>query len=436
MRCTCWRRNRNSNSLEFVVDPCIGPFTSQVFAMTTRRQFLQQAPALLALGAVAPRVLLRAAETTPGRDGRILVVLQLSGGNDGLNTVIPYRHEVYRASRPTLAIPATDVLRLDDELGLHPSLRGLADLLEQGWLAIVQGVGYPQPNRSHFESMDIWHTCQRKDHRRSEGWLGRYLEQGPRGETVDVPALHLGEEQQPLALASRSLRVPSVRSLDQFRLEALDAESRSTLAEMASLPREESAGLLGFVQSSTTSALTVAERLARTIESLPPADGYPPTDLGRRLGQVARLITAGLGTRVYYVALDGFDTHAEQAAAHGALLRQLGEALSRFLGDLAAHGEQDRVLVMCFSEFGRRVAENASAGTDHGAAAPMFLAGAAVRPGLLGPHPSLTDLDEGDLKHHTDFRQVYACVLERWLGCASTPILGGEYEPVAALRGS
>ncbi len=402
--------------------------------MTTRRQFLQRAPALLALGAVAPRVLLRAAETTPGRDGRILVVIQLSGGNDGLNTVIPYRHEVYRASRPTLAIPATDVRRVDDELGLHPALRGLADLLEQGWLAIVQGVGYPHPNRSHFESMDIWHTCQRKDHRRSEGWLGRYLEQGTQGAAADVPALHLGDEPQPLALASRSLRVPSVRSLDQFRLEALDAERRSTLTELTSLPRPGSEDLLSFVQSSTTSALTVAERLSRAIESLPTAAGSPPTELGRKLGHIARFITAGLATRIYYVAIDGFDTHSQQAAAHAGLLRQLGEAVAWFLGDLAAHGEQDRVLVMCFSEFGRRVAENASAGTDHGAAAPMFLAGPSVRPGLIGPHPSLTDLEEGDLRHHTDFRQVYACVLEQWLGCPSEPILGGRYAPVAALR--
>lgn len=402
--------------------------------MTTRRQFLQRAPALLALGALAPRVLLRAAESAPGRDGRILVVIQLSGGNDGLNTVIPYRHEVYRASRPTLAIPAADVLRVNDELGLHPSLRGFAELLEQGRLAIVQGVGYPQPNRSHFESMDIWHTCQRKEQRHRDGWLGRYLEQRPQREAAEVPALHLGEEPQPLALAARSLRVPSVRSLDQFRLEALDAERRNALTELANRPRQGNEDLLSFVQSSTTSALTVADRLTRMMDALPPTSGSPPSELARKLGQAARLIASGLGTSIYYVALDGFDTHAEQGAAHAALLRQLGDAVSRFLADLTAHGQQDRVLVMCFSEFGRRVAENASAGTDHGAAAPMFLAGTAVRAGLIGPHPNLADLDEGDLKHHTDFRQVYACVLEQWLGCDSEPILGGRYAPVPALR--
>lgn len=405
--------------------------------MTTRRQFLRRAPALLTFGSLAPGVLLRAAEQSRQHgDDRILVVVQLSGGNDGLNTVIPFSHDVYRRSRPTLALPAEQVLRIDAELALHPALRGLADLLEAGRLAIVQGVGYPQPNRSHFESMDIWHTCARKEQRRADGWLGRCLERLPAGPSVDVPGLHLGLEQQPLALASRSLRVPSIRSAEQFHLQTSDGEQSGDVAAMAAARRDGADDLLGFVQSSTTSALAVAERFARAPQVLEPAAGYPMTELGRKLGQVARLITSGLTTRIYYVALDGFDTHSQQAAAHAALLRQLGDAVAAFIQDLVQQGCGDRVLVQCFSEFGRRVAENASQGTDHGAAAPLFLAGTQVRSGLIGPHPGLDDLDDGDLRHHTDFRQVYAAVLEHWLGCDPEPILGGRYTPVDAIAKS
>jgi uncharacterized protein (DUF1501 family) len=206
------------------------------------------------------------------------------------------------------------------------------------------------------------------------------------------------------------------------------------VAELSQAGRGAADDLLGFVQSSTQSALTVAERFALSPDAVRPADSYPKTDLGHKLGTIARLIAAGLTTRVYYVELDGFDTHAQQAAAHAGLLRHVGDALSAFISDLASHGLGDSVLSLVFSEFGRRLAENASEGTDHGAAAPLFLAGTQVRPGLIGELPSLTDLDQGDLQHHTDFRQVYATVLDQWLGTASEPILGGRYEPVQGLK--
>jgi uncharacterized protein (DUF1501 family) len=204
----------------------------------------------------------------------------------------------------------------------------------------------------------------------------------------------------------------------------------SAAAEAARPPEDE---LLGFVQSSTTTALNVAQRLTES-PSLAPAERFPQTDLGRKLGTIAQLIASGLQTRIYYVELAGFDTHARQRDAHAALLRQLGDAVAAFIDELDARGLGDRVLLMAFSEFGRRLAENASEGTDHGAAAPMFLAGRRVRPGLVGAHPSLTDLDQGDLRHHTDFRQVYAAALQEWLGCPSEPILGARYTPVAAIR--
>lgn len=400
----------------------------------SRRQLLQRSPALLALGSLAPGFLLQAAEDQASADGRILVVVQLSGGNDGLNTVVPFARDEYKQHRPKLAIPASDVLKINDELGFHPAARGFADLLEAQQLAIVQGVGYPNPNRSHFESMDIWHTCRRKDELRPDGWLGRYLDQSPRGRSADVPAMHLGGEQQPFALAASQVRTPTVRSLEQFRLEGNGGETRQMVSQLAATNRADADDLLGFVQSSTQSALTVAERFSLSPDALRPADAYPKTDLGHKLGTIARLIETGLSTRIYYVELDGFDTHAEQAAAHEGLLRHVGDALSAFIGDLVAQGQGDRVLALVFSEFGRRLAENASAGTDHGAAAPLFLAGTKVRSGLIGDHPSLTDLDQGDVQHHTDFRQVYAAVLERWLGSSSEPILGGNFRPVDALR--
>jgi uncharacterized protein (DUF1501 family) len=404
---------------------------------TTRRQFLGRAlaaPAVWAVGASVPAFLRRAAAFESGaHDGRVLVIVQLSGGNDGLNTIVPFRHDAYRKARPTLAQPEADVLRINDELALHPALKGFASLLEAGRLAIIQGVGYPNPNRSHFESMDIWHTCQRKNDPRTDGWIGRYLDRLP--ENADLGAMHLGSEKQPAALAARRVRVPSVKSLEQFRLRAGTDQTKQAVDALAQVKRDDSDELLGFVQTSTTSALAVSERFAKLNSGRKPARDYPATDLGRKLGTVAQLIAAALPTRVYYVELDGFDTHAQQAQAHAALLRQLGEAVGAFHDDMQQQGLADRVLLMCFSEFGRRLAENASKGTDHGAAAPMFLVGPSVMAGLVGEHPSLLQLDEGDLIHHTDFRQVYATVLEQWLKVQSEPIVGGRFQPVPALKG-
>jgi len=391
------------------------------------------APAVWALGASVPAFLRRAAAFDNAADGRVLVIVQLSGGNDGLNTVVPHAHDEYRKARPTLAISGADALKINDELGFHPALRGFAGLLEAGRLCVVQGVGYPNPNRSHFESMDIWHTCQRKNDPRTDGWVGRYLDRLP--ENADLGAMHLGEEKQPAALTARKTRVPSIRSLEQFRLHAGTEQTKQAVDALAQAPRDGADELLGFVQTSTASALAVSERFAKLSSAKKPQREYPGTNLGRKLATVSQLICAGLPTRVYYIELDGFDTHSQQAQAHAALLRQLGDAVATFDEDLRQQQQSDRVLVMCFSEFGRRLAENASEGTDHGAAAPMFLVGAAVTPGLVGEHPSLARLDEGDLIHHTDFRQVYATVLEQWLKVDSQPVLGGTFQPVAALKG-
>lgn len=399
---------------------------------STRRQFLSRsakASAVMTFSTTAPGILCQAAAQDPQNE-RILVVVELAGGNDGLNTVIPHRDPKYRDARPNLRIDSADVIGVNDEIGLHPSLRGLADLLEQGQFSVVQGVGYENPNRSHFESMDIWHSCQRKGEPRLDGWIGRFVEQDSDAALSDPAAIHLGHDKQPFALMSRDVRVPSIQSLAQFRLRG--GESPRFRAALDQIIEGQSASksndLLGFVQSSTSNAIAASRRMEAAGMKYQPSQSYPSSGLGQKLETVAKLIAAGLQTRVYYVQIDGFDTHANQPEAHAALLREVSEAVSTLVSDVNAHGDGNRLLVMCFSEFGRRVAENASDGTDHGTAGPILLAGENVRAGLIGKHPSLDDLDQGDVRYHTDFRQVYASVLEDWLGCQSQSVLGGKYE--------
>jgi uncharacterized protein (DUF1501 family) len=240
---------------------------------------------------------------------------------------------------------------------------------------------------------------------------------------------------QPLALTARDVPTPSVRSLDQFRLETGGDDSRRLAVTAAvAAPRTSSNNLLMFIQSRETSALEVARRLQSSGEGYKTTVQYPGTQLAEKLKRIAQLIDAGLSTRVYYVALDGFDTHSDQAAAHAGLLTELGGALAAFAEDLQLHGQLDRVLTLAFSEFGRRLDENASRGTDHGAAAPVFLVGSRVQPGLIGKHPKLDDLEDGDVKFHTDFRSVYATLLEQWLGWPAEPILGAGFRPADVLR--
>ncbi len=412
---------------------------------TSRRKFLAAVSAaagaattgLVSLSPQVPGFLLESAAYGAERPGeRVLVVLQLSGGNDGLNTVIPYKEEAYRKSRPSLAFGEGNVLNVESGLGLHPSLTGMATLLEKRQLAIVQGVGYPNPNRSHFESMDIWHTAHTQPQDRAAGWLGRAFDarRAALAEVADPPALHLGTEDQPLALAARDVPCPSIRSLDQFKLEpGGDPRQREAIVAAAGAPRGGASDLLKFVQTRATSALEVSRRIEASAQEYKTPIQYPGSNLAQKLKRVAQLIDAGLATRVYYVALDGFDTHSNQADAHAALLSQLGGALAAFAEDLQGHGQLDRVLTLVFSEFGRRAEENASRGTDHGAAAPLFLVGNGVLPGLVGKHPRLDDLEDGDVKFHTDFRTLYAAVLENWLGWPAAPILGEAYAPAKVL---
>ena len=398
--------------------------------MSTRRQFIQTAfggTALVSLSAGVPQILLGASrEAINHRQEKILVVIQLSGGNDGLNTVVPYGDDVYYKNRFTLAIGKEQVSRINDHIGFHPSLGGFSQMLDDQRLAIVQGVGYPNPNRSHFQSMDLWHTAHRVQESSQQGWLGRCVD----GElTGELPAIHYGGEKQPLALATRTRPVASIRSLDQFRLRMGDNKQliRGISSDIGNR-RNGDNQLLGFIHESASVALKTSQRIEDVLDDRESAKSYPQSSLGKKLAAVSQLIDSGLQTRIYYVTHDGFDTHSNQAQAHAGLLSQLGDATAAFIKDLDKKGHSDRTVVMMFSEFGRRVRENASRGTDHGTAAPLFLAGGKVKSGPLNKHPDLGELDQGDLKFTIDYRSVYATVLEDWLGIDSQAVIGKAFK--------
>jgi uncharacterized protein (DUF1501 family) len=398
----------------------------------TRREFLGSA-SLVSLGLSVPTFLHRsalAAGDSKKNADRVLVVIQLSGGNDGLNTVIPYKDELYAKNRQVLRIPTEAALKINDQIALHPALKGMHELLEAGRLAVLQGVGYPNASRSHFRSMDIWQTASNAERLPSEGWLGRAIGRTELRRPGTLPAMHFGGQKLPLALVGRT-EVPSLSSLEEFRLQVA-AATRPAIRQVATGDRSEAT--LQFVQQSTLQAYTAADRLEELTRKYDTPVKYPGSELARKLKIVAQLIDSGFGTRIFYTALEGFDTHAAQAQQHANLLTELSGAVKAFVDDLAHHGHLDRVVVMTFSEFGRRVKENASRGTDHGAAAPLFLAGTQIQAGPTGAHPSLSDLDDGDLKHHTDFRALYAALLEHWLGCPSEPVLGGRFAPLALVK--
>ena len=391
------------------------------------------AAGVLALGTLPPLFFARAAgQNKADRDGKILVLLQLAGGNDGLNTVIPHTHAEYHRLRPSLGVPKGAALKLNDELGLHPQLTGLKSLHDDGLLSIIQGVGYPNPNRSHFRSMDIWHSARPDEEISRDGWMGRAMDAAADKFAGRVPALALGTDRLPLALVAQRVTVPTVKSLKDYQLSEGNGNAKDLRRRRQLIGESAQAGAKGnsdldFLHRTAATAIQTADKIAATTASYKPAKPYPQTGLGQRLQTLAQLITADIGPQVYFVSLDGFDTHSDQAGAHAALMGELGGAVQAFFADLKAHGLSERVLLATFSEFGRRVKENGSLGTDHGAASQILLVNARIKPAIHGKHPDLHDLDEGDLKHHTDFRQVYATLLEQWLDWPSQPALLGKF---------
>ncbi len=304
-------------------------------------------------------------------------------------------------------------------------MRDAGKLLESGRLAIVPGVGYPNPSRSHFRSMAIWQSARldERDHT-GLGWVGRGLDEGPATHDGAPAAMLIGANDLPPAIRGKRSMSAALDRLDDYALSNKEAAAKPTGSSVAG----DDLGL--FLRSNLLDAYTTADRLANIAGARDGHASYPESELARRLGLTARLIKAGLGTRVYYLEQGGYDTHSYQLPPHATLLEELSASLRAFLDDLAASRLAERVLVLVFSEFGRRVAENGSKGTDHGTSGPVFLAGPSVRPGLHGAYPSLTDLVDGDLKIAVDFRRVYATVLEDWLGVRSKQALGGAFEPL------
>jgi uncharacterized protein (DUF1501 family) len=401
----------------------------------TRRAFLQASGSMVSLGLSVPAFLNRTALAAPAADragarDTLLVVIQLTGGNDGLNTVIPFKDELYAKYRPTLKQAPAQIKKITDEIGLHPAMDGFAGLLQEQALCVVQGVGYPNPDQSHFRSMDIWQAgSTARDV--TEGWLGKALKTLPKAQSIHLAG---NNETAPLAFEGAPFRVPSMRSLEDFQLRDTAVSSadrqgqRAVLEASSKTPGEP--GLLDFVQRTATNTYASSQRLQAIAKNYQPKVPYPNTPLANQLKLAAQLIDADVGTRILYVAQDGYDTHAGQAGAHANLLRTLSDAVTAFYKDVAARGHKDRLLIMTFSEFGRRAKENGSHGTDHGSAAPMFLIGGKVKAGLIGTHPSLAELEMGNLKHHTDFRRVYAAILDNWLAVSSRDVLGQEFKPV------
>jgi uncharacterized protein (DUF1501 family) len=408
--------------------------------MPSRRDFLRSGVILVSAGVVAPAFLAKTALATPlpsasrARSGRsALVVVQLAGGNDGLNTVVPYRDPLYRQLRPQLALPEGDVLPLSADLALHPALAPLKAYFDAGQLAVLLGVGYPNPNRSHFRATDIWHTAEPEAYA-TTGWLGRYLAGCNCDQKGQAPAVSLTQT-LPSAFWTESLFVPTLTTLNSYRFQTdprWPADRAAKLRALQALDATQEAlrPYTEFLAEQSLSALGSTDELQRIAGGWTTPVAYPETQFAQSLKLVGQFIGGDLGARIFYVSLGGFDTHANQRNTQQRLLDTLANGLAAFQKDLEAMNKADDVLTMTFSEFGRRARENGSQGTDHGTAEPLFVLGAGVRGGLYGAQPSLSDLDGGDLRFQIDFRSVYATVLERWLGASAQPVLGREFGPV------
>lgn len=414
-------------------------------SQNTRREFIQNGLTFVSLSLAMPHFLMRAAQAaespvaghrglSPIPPGKILVVLEMSGGNDGLNTVIPYADSGYAAARPTIGLHTSEVVKVSNQLALHPRMGAFGKMFEKGQLAVVTGVGYPNPNRSHFFSMDIWQTgLTEMNIKDRSGWLARYFDADGHLKTNPLSGVTVGSA-LPLALFAEASPCSCIGDGRNFGFRQDLGDTRRQMEALSALYTEGTvAGSNAeFIRNVGMDAYLASQQLkdafqkydnkAATTANYPAGNGLAST-----LQTVSKLITGGVGTRVYYLSMGGFDTHANQPNQHGNLLGDISDAVSAFFDDLTLQGRGDDVVLMTFSEFGRRVKENGSSGTDHGAASVLFVAGPSVKGGIYGQYPSLGDLDDGDLKMNTDFRSVYATLIDRWLGADSKPVLGGEF---------
>lgn len=389
-----------------------------------RRDFIKTG-AFASASLLVPKFLKAVELHGPAPKGKILVVLQLSGGNDDLNTVIPYRNDIYYRERPRLAIRREDALALTDEMGLHPQLTGFKNLYDQGQMAILHGVGYPNPDRSHFRSMDIWHSASAASEYWNTGWLGRYLD-AQCGECLrPISAVELDDT---LSLALKGERLKGLAFEDPKRLRDHAQEPFFAALAQASITLGHEMPPADYLYKTLAATLSSADYLYEHSRRKPTGT-YPATPLGKSFQTISSLILGETDTTVYYCSHGSFDTHINQEGQQKRLFKEMDDALTAFAADMKANGRWQDVVVATFSEFGRRVAQNASGGTDHGAANNMmFFGGDLKQQGLLNPLPDLADLADGDLRHSVDFRTVYATLLERWLAADVRTILPGAPE--------
>lgn len=392
-----------------------------------RRHFLK-ASALASSAALVPNFL-QAFGFGPlqsSRSGKILVVVQLSGGNDGLNTIIPYRDDRYYQYRPQLGIPANEVLQVGDQLGFNPALKALRGVFEEGLMTVINNVGYPNPDRSHFRSMDIWHSASGSKEYWNTGWLGRYLDNACQG----CAPYHALEIDDSLSLAMKGIHRSGFAMSNPRQL-----EKTSRNAFLKSLPatdhEEENVAYLYKTMIDSQSSADYLLEKARVHRS---KVRYPQSRFAKDLKQTAELITADCDTRIYYVNLTGFDTHVNQKARQARLLTQYAEAMKAFVEDLQQNNLLDDTLILTFSEFGRRAKQNASNGTDHGTANNLFLIGGKLRKaGFFNSGPKLDVLDNQDLIYEIDFRNIYASILNQWLDADAAKVLGEEFQGLPLL---
>jgi len=407
---------------------------------STRREFLKSlvgASTVVSLSAAAPEFLQRAAQSLDAAEPQgdtVLVLLQLSGGNDGLNTVVPYADDVYARSRQTLRLTDKDVHKIDEHLGFHPALARALPMLREGHLSVLQGVGYPNSNRSHDEALRDWHTARPADAACQTGWVGRAIDQAVQPDDTRVTGVCVAPIPRPLAMNAEKSVVPVTASADKF---VLREPPLSTVA--VAVGGGDADPLAAFVRQGFTNAYRSSQLVQEVLRQAGSGAEYPNFTLAQQLKTVAELARAGLGIRIYFTELGGggiggFDNHANQRDNHAALLREIAESLAAFARDLQRDRTWERILLVTFSEFGRTLRENGRRGTDHGAAAPVLLVGGKLAGGVIGRSPSLTDLDGDSPRSHTDFRSVYATVLDRWLQYDSEAILGQKFPHLDFLR--
>jgi uncharacterized protein (DUF1501 family) len=408
--------------------------------MLSRRDFVKGGVALVSIGTTANSLLkgtLAFAAQNPQdlatpNNGKILVLVQLAGGNDGLNTVIPRGDSTYRSVRKAIGVAEADILPLDQTYGLHPKLAGLKGLWDSGKLAVVRGVGYPNQNYSHFKSMAIWQAGD-PDLKLQDGWLGRTLEKMESQSHDPFFGFNIGASTPP-EMRIDSISIPSVQNQEDYGFKVggqtvtpSDPRVGTLMKLYEQYPSQSPYGVL--LETTVESATSSAKQLAAAAVTYKPAVAYPKSSFAAGLSVLSEAIVGNLGMRVGHITLGGFDTHSKEVADHTNLMETLDQGLTAFYKDLAAHGRADDVLVLTWSEFGRRVQENANGGTDHGSASIMFALGNTVQKGFYGDQPSLSKLiDNGNLSFTTDFRSVYATVIERWLGVASEPLLGKRWD--------